>query len=60
MLSVVRAAVAACLVSAATAAPHWIPFPAPPNWHKTIDEGVAAAKKSGMAVLVVTAWTDQE
>lgn len=36
------------------------PLPAPPGWHKTIDEGVAAAKKSGKAVLVVTAWTDQE
>lgn len=29
---------------------------APPAWGKTLEEGLAAAKGSGRAVLVVTLW----
>ena len=32
----------------------------PPGWHRTIDEGVAAAQKSGKAVLVATAWVNEQ
>jgi hypothetical protein len=36
------------------------PVVAPPGWHASIDAGVAAAKKSGRALLVATAWTDEQ
>ena len=29
---------------------------AAPEWHKNLEEGVAAARKSGKPLLVVTAW----
>jgi hypothetical protein len=35
-------------------------FSGPKGWHASLEEGVAAAKKSGKPVLVVTAWTDRE
>lgn len=47
------AVVAAVLVAAAALA-------APDGWLKTMDEGVAAGKKSGKAVLVVTGWTNEQ
>ena len=33
---------------------------APEGWHKSMKDGLAAAKKSGKPVLVVTLWTDQQ
>jgi len=49
-----RAALAASagVAAAATA------LAAPDGWHRTLDDGLAAAKRSGKPVLVVTAWTD--
>jgi hypothetical protein len=29
---------------------------APEGWHRSLDDGTEAARKSGKAVLVVTAW----
>jgi len=33
---------------------------APDGWHKTMQAGVDAARRSGKPVLVVTAWTDEQ
>jgi hypothetical protein len=32
---------------------------APEGWHKKLDDGVAAAKKSGKPVFVVTMWKEK-
>jgi len=32
---------------------------APAGWHTRLDDGVAAAKKSGKPVLVVTTWKEK-
>ncbi len=37
-----------------------VAFAAPEGWHKSMKDGLAAAKKSGKPVLVVTLWTDQQ
>ena len=42
----------ALLVGVATAAPD--------GWHRTMEEGLQAAKKSGKPVLVVTAWSNEQ
>jgi len=44
-----RATISLLLLGAAALA-------APQGWHKTLDDGVAAARKSGKPVLVVTLW----
>ena len=31
----------------------------PEGWHKSIDDGLAAAKKSNKPLLVVTAWKEK-
>ena len=31
---------------------------APEGWHKKLEDGVKAAKRSGKPVLVITTWTD--
>ena len=33
---------------------------APEGWHRSMEDGVAAARKSGRAVLVITGWTDPQ
>ncbi len=39
----------------------WVlPAAAPPGWHKTLDDGVVAARKSGKALLVATAWSNEQ
>ncbi len=35
-------------------------FAAPEGWHKSMKDGLEAAKKSHKPVLVVTLWTDQQ
>ena len=35
-------------------------FATPEAWHATLDAGIAAAKKSGKPLLVVTAWTNEQ
>ena len=32
---------------------------APEGWHRTLEDGLKAAKGSGKPVLVVTAWTNE-
>ena len=32
---------------------------APDGWHRSIEDGITAAKKSGRPVLVVTAWKEK-
>ena len=32
---------------------------APDGWHRTLEDGLKAAKASGKAVLVVTVWTNE-
>lgn len=38
-----------------------LPFPAqaevPSGWHKSLEEGVEAAAKSGKPILLITAWS---
>jgi hypothetical protein len=31
----------------------------PEGWHKSLDDGLKAARRSGKAVLVVTAWAPE-
>jgi hypothetical protein len=45
-------------LGAAVAAPASA-LPIPDGWHKSKDDGVAAARKSRRPVLVVTAWKDK-
>ncbi len=35
-------------------------FAAPEGWHRSMKDGLEAAKKSRKPVLVVTLWTDQQ
>ena len=32
---------------------------APQGWHRTMDDGIEAARKSGKPVLVVTVWKEK-
>lgn len=32
----------------------------PEGWHRTLDDGLKAAKKSGKPVLMVTAWSNEQ
>ena len=34
--------------------------PAPEGWHRTMEDGVKAAKSSGKPVLVATAWNNDQ
>ncbi|MHC4471796.1 MAG: hypothetical protein ACYTDY_02525 [Planctomycetota bacterium] len=31
---------------------------APEGWHKSLEDGLKAARRSGKPVLVITTWTD--
>ncbi len=44
-------AVIGLIASAAAAAPQ--------GWHRTMDDGIEAARKSGKPVLVVTVWKEK-
>ena len=49
-------AATALILSLAFAGAAWA---APEGWHKSMQDGVAAAQKSGKPVLVVTMWKEK-
>ena len=52
-----RFAAAAALVAAAVPL---AALAAPDGWHRNLDDGLKAARRSGKPVLVATAWTNEQ
>ena len=51
------------ILAAALAAAAALPLAAlaaPEGWHRTLDDGLKAAKRSGKPVLVATAWNNEQ